>query len=291
MLDATKGDSMADMPLFIYVHGIGNKLAPDAAKRQWDVDLFTEDMGDRTRMVYWADLRYKEPLPSRELQRLLETRGLVAEMTVENFEAAGDEGAAFQAAVLSEYLSYGGRRDAALAKEYGPEVFGPIGDLLIPYVLRLFLQDAHAYFFGPERDEIRDRMRDVLREVHEPVVVVGHSLGGIISYDILSELEFGDLQVVHYITMGTQLGVGEIQRQIGQPLRAPGSVGAWTNFFDRWDPSPMAQTLSDEFQHHRIDLRDVEVDNLSESNHSSGGYLRTPELRKLVGQILGRPLP
>lgn len=283
---------MAEMPLFIYVHGVGNKLAPDEEKRKWDVDLFTEDVGDRSRLVYWADFLYKEPMPSRRLQ-LLDYSDLTTLLGDPSFEAAttSEEGRAFQGELLLEYVSYAGRRDAILADEDRRELLGPLGDLILPWILRVFVKDAYEYFCGPKRDAIRGRLRDTLQGVEEPIVVIGHSLGGIITFEILSEPGFSDLNVLHYITMGTQLGVAEIQRRLEPPLRAPGNVGAWTNFFDPWDPSPMAQTFADEFDHPSIALSDVKVDNLSDNNHMSGGYLRTPEVRRLVAEIVGRPIP
>ncbi len=42
----------------VYIHGIGPKPAPNVLKRQWDQALFGVDMGARTRMAYWADIRH-----------------------------------------------------------------------------------------------------------------------------------------------------------------------------------------------------------------------------------------
>lgn len=275
----------------IYVHGIGNKVEPVALKRQWDIDLFGHEMGDQTRMVYWADLRYDEPLPSEMTQRIYEqglplhtggasTLGLPME-SMESTELDGvSEAAELEKGVFVDYLSYAEGVRSAISAEYGPEVLGPLGDRLLPEILRRFVKDAGAYFFGPERELIRNRLREALREVRGAFVVIGHSLGAIITYDVLSESAFDGLEVTQYITIGTQLGVGEIQRRVHQPLQVPAPVARWHNFYDPWDLSPMAQSLSDEFAP-RGTIHDIEVDNLSTSNHSSGGYLRTPQVRNL----------
>ncbi|MDC4202824.1 MAG: hypothetical protein MPW14_13610 [Candidatus Manganitrophus sp.] len=62
----TAKEAAADQPnlSIIYIHGIANKPAPAVLKRQWDMALFGVDMGSRTRMAYWADIRYPQPLPS-----------------------------------------------------------------------------------------------------------------------------------------------------------------------------------------------------------------------------------
>src|SRR5262245_9908903 len=54
----------ADTLTVVYVHGIGNKPPPATLKRQFDQALFGIDMGARTRLAYWADIRYPQPLPS-----------------------------------------------------------------------------------------------------------------------------------------------------------------------------------------------------------------------------------
>src|SRR5262245_34756350 len=50
----------------VYIHGIGNKPAPDLLKRQWDVALFGQDVGETSRLAYWADLFHPEPLRAGE---------------------------------------------------------------------------------------------------------------------------------------------------------------------------------------------------------------------------------
>ena len=51
------------VPTVVYVHGAGNKPAADDLKRAWDLDLFGHDMGQRTRMAYYADLLHATPRP------------------------------------------------------------------------------------------------------------------------------------------------------------------------------------------------------------------------------------
>src|SRR5829696_10219778 len=48
-------------PTVVYVHGAGNKPPADDLKRAWDLDLFGQDMGQRTRMAYYADLLHVTP--------------------------------------------------------------------------------------------------------------------------------------------------------------------------------------------------------------------------------------
>ncbi|GLF93140.1 hypothetical protein [Streptomyces yaizuensis] len=56
-----------EAPRVLYVHGIGNKAAPDALKSQWDRALFGRDLGDASRVAYWAGVRHARPLPDGRL--------------------------------------------------------------------------------------------------------------------------------------------------------------------------------------------------------------------------------
>src|SRR4051812_24264406 len=57
-------------PTVVYVHGNGNKPPADALKQTWDKALFGRPIGNRSRMAYWADLRYPAPLPDPEADEL-----------------------------------------------------------------------------------------------------------------------------------------------------------------------------------------------------------------------------
>jgi len=57
-------------PTVVYVHGNGNKPAKEALKNSWDEVLFGAPAGRRSRMAYWADLRYPAPLPDPEADGL-----------------------------------------------------------------------------------------------------------------------------------------------------------------------------------------------------------------------------
>src|SRR5438445_12811130 len=57
-------------PIVVYVHGNGNKPAKEPLKNTWDEALFGAQAGRRSRMAYWADLRYPAPLPDAEADGL-----------------------------------------------------------------------------------------------------------------------------------------------------------------------------------------------------------------------------
>lgn len=131
--------------------------------------------------------------------------------------------------------------------------FGAIRDNLSPAVA-LFLGDVFTYLkAGDLRLGIQAKIREDLLAAHEAckvngekLILIGHSLGGVILIDmLLSPTESGlpnDLKVDVLITVGSQPGlfqsVGVLAPAVpaGQLLPIPRSVANWFNVFDPIDP-------------------------------------------------------
>jgi hypothetical protein len=68
-----------------------------------------------------------------------------------------------------------------------------------------------------------------------PTVVVGHSLGSIVSYDLLRrDGQALGWQVPLYVTVGSPLSVNAIKQGLA-PIDFPGCVQHWFNAMDRRD--------------------------------------------------------
>jgi hypothetical protein len=131
--------------------------------------------------------------------------------------------------------------------------FGAVRDLISPAVGR-FLGDVFVYLQqGKLRDRIRASIGADLVRAHEasragggPVVVVGHSMGGVILADMLQDMNAAglpaDLKVAALFTVGSQPGlfrsVGLLSGAVGSDGRTPrpSCVAAWFNVFDPIDP-------------------------------------------------------
>ena len=296
-------------PTVIYLHGAGNKPPQDALKRDWDHDLFGRDMADRTRMAYYADLLFPQPAsigpdactPDAAITDL---PGMAGASVAEVAQAAPQVDAALvaeQAQLISKLPVRGQQFAMGLAIEMATRAATqppPQNDTtavlpLPPAVRRLILRqllqqlipDAAAYFFGSQRTAMQDRFRQALEAVNGPVVVVAHSLGTAIAYDVLSEPRFAGHAVPLLVTLGAPLGYTEIQDVITKPLQIPGPVQHWANFADQLDLITLDTTLSDDFG---ADPRitDTRVDNRSPNNHAACGYLRTTQVRSRVTAAL-----
>lgn len=130
----------------------------------------------------------------------------------------------------------------------------------------MFLGDIFVYLNrGEIRTSIRKCVVDALQAAHsakashEPLIVVGHSLGGVILLDLLTngaeELP-ADFRIDGLVTVGSQPGLFRELSVIGQPFTAGKShpplanVGYWINAFDPIDvfgfrASPMFEQAED----------------------------------------------
>jgi hypothetical protein len=152
--------------------------------------------------------------------------------------------------------------------------------------------DVAAYFFNPRvRAAIRSRLLDVLATAAGPYVVIAHSMGTIVAYDVLHAL--GDvIDVRLWVTLGSPLGITAVQNRLAQPLSVPHGVREWRNFADRLDPVAFDRTLSGEFEPAGF-VRDEWIINPGTlavdafNPHSGTGYLSHPAVRDAVNDALG----
>jgi hypothetical protein len=160
--------------------------------------------------------------------------------------------------------------------------------LLLRQLLQRLIPDADAYFFTNKKEPIRQRLRQALNAVAGPTVVIAHSLGTVIAYDVLSEPGFAGRTVPLLVTLGSPLGYTEIQDVITKPLRLPAPVQLWANFADPLDVVALDTSLADEFQG-APRIIDARVDNPSPNNHAACGYLAASRVRSTVTAALSGP--
>lgn len=303
-LTAKETFSTSDQPnlSIIYIHGIANKPAPAVLKRQWDLALFGVDMGSRTRMAYWADIRYAQPLPSA----MTEAKAM---MLSDSYRPCSDEEIIDQSKKLAPYgkdaeafaqrlakrLLDQSKKDQIKAKDVNAKILPPwIRRSATEWITKQFVEDVAAYFYNQEqRKAIQERFRSLLNPEGGPYFVISHSLGTVISYDIMRELTAGSgAQTPYYITLGSPLGIDEVQDNLPKPLRIPAPVKSWDNFADLLDPVAFDKSLSDEFSPTGKIKDDIVINRdslrLSGFNpHSATGYLATKNVQTRVRQILG----
>lgn len=126
------------------------------------------------------------------------------------------------------------------------------------------------------REALRGRLTTTIKHAHEAgrrIMVVGHSIGSIIAYDTLRTIgrERRDIVIDHLVALGNPLGLPNVKYQIWKEsdrVRTSSIESKWTNLAERRDIVP-------------------ERDKPERINYHSGvGYLRTPEMSRLIRDFL-----
>jgi subtilisin family serine protease len=278
----------SERPPILYVHGIGEKPPADVLKREWDLALFGRDMGARTRMAYWADILHGAKQAAAAAKRTaragasLDPGALLAEAGVDPDDA--DARALTEAWLAAAGIVPPGPRRKVL----------PLPAFLRKPLARKFIEalikDSAAYFFKADvRARIRARFEALLPAGGEPVVIVAHSQGTVVALEVLAARakQGRPVAVEQFVTLGSPLGIREVQDVLEGPLEVPRGVARWHNFADPLDPVALDKGLGNDFGGAvAIDdemIMNTEVRRLDGFNpHSAVGYLSHPKVRRVV---------
>jgi subtilisin family serine protease len=306
----------------VYIHGIGNKPPASVLKCQWDHALFPSlplhgDLGDRTRMSYWVNREiYPTPSPgtcssgdrvTEDLEEPASMGALAAGGDPIEAEIAGLARNENERAVLRALAARAADMadtDNRAAKAFTAAQMQAKVLPLPPFIrrqvtrqiTRRFLRDVHDFFFVPERRAImRNSLRERLLAGGGPFVVIGHSQGSMVAYDVLRELKKHECDVALFVTIGSPLGLAEVQDVLTQfagtkRLPFPSCVETWVNVADRLDPVAADSDLSRDFPAWKaiVNYRGFGLNPDSPRHpHSGTGYLSTPQVRAHVMGSVG----
>lgn len=320
----------------IYIHGIGNKPTSDVLKCQWDTALFNAPMGDRTRMAYWVNRAYypepvDETCASKDTVRLGDNEVSTRSVMALSGERHTDDDPV--EAEIRSLTSHPQRRDwlRSVARSleaqshWGPELelsgfaaSDSEGDirtsdfrvkvLPLPPVLRrlitqritrAYLRDVNDFFFDPQRRQtMEESLLDRIRVGGGPFVVISHSQGTMIAYNVLRQLEKAQCDVRLFVTMGSPLGIAEVQdifknwipadEIIDGKLPFPKCVQRWVNVADILDPVAADHNLNGDFAGEIENYARLLLNPDSPRDpHSGTGYLRTSWVKEAVRDTVG----
>ncbi len=308
--------------IIVGIHGLANKPKKSDLAKYWRQSIaegLEKNSGIAApkfglKMVYWADLLYKYRLHDDEFfdfDRLYNRQP---------YEAGPDKLPAYRDGLVdvirAEIFGVAGATLDFFKQKFGLSEFAD-------WVLEKTLKDL-AFYYSEDR-EIGDRskpkrkmvlarkvLQDELRNVLLPlkgnrVMLIAHSMGSIIAYDVLRDIgqEDPSFEVAQFVTIGSPLDLPHVKAKIielrtydrkkSERVRTPTIVTeSWTNYADRRDKVALDSHLRDDFGPNKrgISVTDDLVDNSylspgGEPNyHKSYGYLRTPELSKQIEEFL-----
>ncbi|MBK9257146.1 MAG: hypothetical protein IPM42_16845 [Saprospiraceae bacterium] len=137
-------------------------------------------------------------------------------------------------------------------------------------LLKKFTLDV---FFYLNINEIKRKINQKVESVfdNEPCVVVGHSLGSIVSYLVL--LENPNFHVKKFVTLGSPLGMNSIRKHL-EPKRMPSCVkNGWYNAFDERDFIALKRLDKINFNIRPEIINSNHVKNFTDNRHGIVGYL------------------
>lgn len=226
----------------------------------------------------------------------------VAEIIVRG-ENADEEERAFMRAVIQEVKQKVGISDATLAEAAGQDVVarGPLNWEWLQGVLKaidrhvpgasgasiaLATSDVYHYLNNSGiRDEIEGGVRQAM-QAGVRTVVVGHSLGTVVSYNLLRrEGKSNGWEVPLYITLGSPLAVTAIKKNLA-PNKHPGCVGKWFNAMDERDVVALYPLDGNNFPINPAIENKTDVRNDTENRHGISGYLSDNEIAKRIYDAL-----
>jgi len=300
--------------IIIGIHGLKNKPPKRLLKRWWKKSI-REGLNSaghpstcfRFDLVYWADILHPDPL-NPKIKDAKDPLFLSAPYRPSegNPEKKPSSLRKKMLDILEDQM------DKLFLNEDLSINFSGITDMII----HRFFTDLEAYY-SPKtltvnhkkqliKDIIRRRLLKKLKKYKgKDILLIGHSMGSIIAYDVL--LEKPNLTVDTLITIGSPLGIPVIISRIVQeqklkvkgtkkdlPVRTPeGIIKAWFNFSDLEDKVAINYNLADDYAANskHVKVMDTVVSNdyqiRKERNpHKSYGYLRTPEVTKAVSSFL-----
>ena len=287
----------------VFIHGRSQeKKSPADLQKQWTDALYEgmrraalpEPKDIDIVFPYYGDDLFKETdKADREAFRILMDRGA---------EAASPpaEELAFTQDILREMAHSKGITDEEMAMEvWGSAIDRGVSDwpgalsalrLLgrVPGItaacLILFLRDTWYYL---TKNGLRVRVNQIVGQgipEEGPCVVVAHSLGSIVGYNLLMDRRSRN-NIRSFITLGSPLGIEAIYSRLpsGPSTRkAPDGVAGWFNARDPHDVVALHEIPASRFSGKPIVQNYSEVVNRSDNQHGIEDYLRDRTVARAI---------
>ena len=139
-----------------------------------------------------------------------------------------------------------------------------------------FLTDVYLYLDKPAvRKKIDGIVEAALTD--QPTVVVGHSLGSIVAYNVLVK-HAPSMKLAGFLTIGSPLGIKAITALLGLP-RNP-AAGRWVNAYDKRDIVALNPLNARHFPVAPPVKNFSGVRNHTDNRHGIAGYLDDPTVAK-----------
>ncbi|MEO9804391.1 MAG: alpha/beta hydrolase [Reichenbachiella sp.] len=298
--------------LILGIHGLSNK-PPKKLLTSWWRRSLEEGLAkiDRSptkfdfKMVYWADLLYKEPLRQDMTDPdhpLYIDEPYISE---KNLKKTVYKGFLQKVKNLLQYL-----KEIIFLSRLGLNKFRRPFNMIV----KIGFKDLDTYyneeipkneqmFHATFKEQVRKKVTKILRKNRKKdILIIAHSMGSIIAYDVLLQLQ-KEIEIKGFIAMGSPMGLPLIRENImkdhalpfdDEPSPpTPEGLESWYSYSDRDDNIGAFYNLADFYQPNTLGVKPIGklVENnykywQTENAHKSFGYLRTREVAQVVSDFL-----
>ncbi len=294
----------------VLVHGRGQEgKDASALKREW-LDALGEGLAKSGLSLPVPEEDVRFPFFGDTLVDLLagRTAADAAQVIVRGDESDEDE-RRFVRAVLEEVRRAAGITEEDLAAVAGADVVerGPLNwewlqavlkviDRRVPFgsgaSIALATRDVYHYLTNSNTSGVVDAGVAAAMPADREAVVVGHSLGSVVAYQVLSDhgADRG-WRVPLLVTVGSPLGVQQIRRYVGRARRArvPECVARWENVMDERDVVALYPLTPEHFPLAPPEpsiVNRTDLSNRTENRHGIGGYLDDARVARSIHDAL-----
>ena len=150
-------------------------------------------------------------------------------------------------------------------------------------------QDVYQYLNRPSFRTVMDNGVRSAFQAGTQTVVVSHSLGTVIAYNVLAEgAPAPGVIVPEFITLGSPLAVTAVKEGI-KPLVYPSCVDVWFNALDQRDVVALFPLDAKNFEVVPEIENKTDIDNDTSNRHGITGYLSDAVVAKRIYQALTAP--
>jgi hypothetical protein len=295
------------MKELVFVHGRAQEHKDAAELKQIWVEAWRRGLAksgldlplpqDKIRFPYYGQTLYDLAAHLPE--------GEAAKVVVKGVGAGAGEDLHFLATVLQEVQRVHGLSDAQVQAmtqtayvEKGPLQWEWVQGILaaidryIPGAssasIALATNDVYQYLRNPGLATVIDNgVRQAFDEVPDKVVV-SHSLGTVVAYNLLRrEGEAHKWKVPLFVTLGSPLAVSAIRAAL-RPISSPGCVGHWFNAMDSQDVVALYPLDEHYFKVDPLIENKIDVHNATPNHHGIVSYLDDAQVAKRIYDALAQ---
>ena len=286
--------------IIIGIHGLANKPEKGMLEDGWESSIkegLDKNEGINNSeinfsSVYWADILYKYPDSDAKLYVDSSSKCKTNSIYFEFFKRIWEEFRYYSSRSKTETL--GKLIDFIYAKFPKDSYIFNVHNLFLinKYKELYFYYESHTI-----RNIVRKKLENKLLENSDKkIMLISHSMGTIIAYDVLKYIskKHPKLKIEHFVTLGSPLGLPYVKYRAKVSadyslFNTPHNVSQWSNFSDKSDIVAFDTYLADDYEKNDngILVKDCLVENnWCGSYHKSYGYLRTPEVSRVIKEFI-----